>query len=441
MSQLIDFLIPALLVSGAALAALRLAPAAPPGIRFALSLTGLLAWCVPWPWIDLSLIASSAPAADWVGTGGAQLSVIRQGLVASAESLAPVMPVVSWWWLAVFVPGLAWFVADLSAYAWTVRRWQRDGRAADELGQLLPIGLRDPAPRIHLVAGSSVAAAAGVLRPTIFIGDRIGDRDALRAALTHESCHARRHDPLRLILVMLIGRLYWFNPVVLTLKRQAVLAIEAGCDEECVRRLGRRQYCSTLARLVLERQTGRDLALAPSLKTPSLNLARLKLLELRPRIDGRACAAVLAVLGACIGGAGWGSTGPMDRRVGEWMEVADSSRWGYDTAPAWRRFERLANGMTRIYAPDGAAGDWADFRCDGRDYPARSDTDGSGLTFACTAVDRFTNRYVTKRTDGSGRVAYATETISPDGGTLDLTVDHAIGSGTIETRQTFSRLR
>lgn len=442
MNVLIGFVIPALLVSGTALLALRLTPAAPPGIRLALAFGGLFAWLVPWSSISLPPLFSLVPAAaGWAGERSVQLSTIRQDLVTTVDAAVPVVPVAASWWLVVFVPGLIWFAADLRSYAATVRRWKRGSRCGRELGRLLPGNPRGRLPPIRIVADSSAAAVAGILRPTIYIGERIAERRALRTALTHEWCHARRRDPFWLTLVMLIARLYCFNPLVLALRREAVLAIEAGCDECCARLLGRREYRGTLARLALEGQ-GRDaLSFAPTLQTPSLNLARLRLLELGPRVDARALGAVLAVLAASLGGLAWGRPGPTELRIGAWLEVADSSHLGYDMPPGLRRFERLPGGMTRAYAADGTTGSTVDFRCDGRDYPIRADGAGPASTFACTAVDRWTNRYVTKRTDGSGIVTDSTESVSPDGKTLELFVNRPDAGQTTGTRRTFSRLQ
>ena len=440
MSPLIDFVLPALFVSGSALAALRLAPTAPPGLRFALSLTGLLAWFVPWPSISFSLTASVAPGVAWLGEGSTELAAIRQILVATADAAVPAMPPPSPAWLLVFVPGFVWFAADLSAYGATLRRWRNVSRTGRELGRFLPPGFAGS--RIRVVPDSSIVVAAGLLRPTIFIGDRIVDEDALRAALTHEACHARRRDPLWLMLVTLTARLYCFNPIVLALKRQAILAIEAGCDEACARRLGRPQYRRTLARLILEREGQRSLTLAPSLHTPGLNFMRLTLLGRGSRVDGRALSAALLVLAAGIGGVSWGSAGSMRPWLGDWIEIANLSHWGYDVAPPIsRRFERAGGGLTRIYAPDGALGEWADFRCDGRGYPALDAAGESSLTLACAAIDPWTHRYVVERADGSGIVADMTETMSHDGETMGLTIRHVAAGRTTEMTRTLSRLR
>jgi hypothetical protein len=439
-SLLVDFVLPALLVSLSALAALRLAPAAPPGLRLMLACVGLSAWLVPWSSIGFPFAASVGPGLVWLGEGGEQLAAVRQALMATAAASAPAMSSPSAWWLLVFLPGLAWFVGDVAAYRTVLGRWRSVSRSGGELARLLPPGLAGS--RIRVVPDSSIVAVAGLLRPTIFIGDRIVDEDALRAALTHEACHARRRDPLWLMLVTLIARLYCFNPVVLALKRHAILAIEAGCDEACARRLGRPQYRGTLARLILEREGPRGTALAPSLHTPGLNVMRLTLLGRVPRVDGRSLIAVLLVFGAGIGGVAWSSPGSMRPWLGDWIEVAELSHWGYELAPPIsRRFERSGSGLTRIHASGGAFVESADFRCDGRAYPARDAAGEPALTLVCTAIDPRTHRYVVQRANGSGLVADMTETISRDGETMELTVLHAAAGGTTGATRTLSRLR
>ena len=50
---------------------------------------------------------------------------------------------------------------------------------------------------------------------------------ACRLILVHEMWHARRRDPVRLALIAAVRRVYWWNPIVAHLARQAVLMIES----------------------------------------------------------------------------------------------------------------------------------------------------------------------------------------------------------------------
>lgn len=437
MTAVIDFLVPALLVSGTALILLNLTPAIPPPIRLTIALVGMLAWFVPWPWISLpGLSAAGTPVIDWSGEGAAQLSSIRENVVATVGSAMPAISAVRYWWL-LFVPGLIWFAADIAAYTMTVGGWRRHSRCGRRLACLMAKAPGDADLTIRVVAESSVAVAVGWLRPTIFIGERLCGDETLRVALTHEACHIRRRDPLRMWLITLIARLYCFNPLVLALKRQSVLAIEAGCDEECARRLGRRRYLRTLARLTLEGQRG-GLVPAPALQTPSLNLARLRLLDRSGSSRSAVGAAVVLLIAACLAGVAWGSSQPLELRIGDWIEATDSSRYGYDVTPVSRSFQRLDNGMVRAYQGDAG---WTDFRCDGREYRSANARGQSGQTQACSPLDRWTNRYVIRRVDGSSIVSDVTETLSRDGQTLELITTDLVEGRARESRRTFFRIR
>ena len=64
---LLQMLIPAGILSGAAIACLALVPNTPPQLRFMIAVAGIAAWIVPWPWIDVSLelpSLASSPIAD-----------------------------------------------------------------------------------------------------------------------------------------------------------------------------------------------------------------------------------------------------------------------------------------------------------------------------------------------------------------------------------------
>lgn len=442
MSIGVDFVLPALLVSGGALIALRLACAAPSGVRLGIALIGLLAWLVPWPLISMSAPQQGfVPMGEWVGQGIAQLSSIKHEVSSSLGGMGPAVPAP--WWLVVFVPGLIWFGVDSFLHMRTVQRLRRVSRSGEELVRLLPATMVARAPRIRIVRESSVAFVAGLWNATIWVGEGIGDDEVLRVALAHESAHLRRRDPLRLVLLTLIARLYWFNPIVHALRREAVLAIENGCDEACALSLGRERYRETLARLVLQGQRRRGLTLVPTLRSASFDLTRLVLLADGTRMSGRAWIAALIVLIASAGGAALAAATWPDLRIGDWIEVTESARYGYDVPPGTRRFERLANGMTRIGYVDDSTGraksESIDLRCDGNEYSNQNASGEHSLTISCVAVDPWTNTYVTRWLDGSGRVEFSTETVSRDGATIEMSTRREFAGLSTETARTFGR--
>jgi peptidase M48-like protein len=89
--------------------------------------------------------------------------------------------------------------------------------------------------RVVLVADPRpLVFCAGLLRPRIYLFDgarrRLGPR-ALRAVLAHEAHHARRRDPLRLLVGGALGRVTWLAALA---RRQEALA-ELAADVAAVR--------------------------------------------------------------------------------------------------------------------------------------------------------------------------------------------------------------
>jgi beta-lactamase regulating signal transducer with metallopeptidase domain len=337
MSLLAGYFLPAMLVSSAALVALRVAASAPSRIKFGLASIGLVAWFVPWPTLHLTGLASPGlPFGSWVSGGTAALLAFAQDIEPAVVAASPIAKLPIAWWIFLSAPGLVWFVAEFLSYRATVNCWRRSSRSAAQLARHMPAGIRTHAPKIRLVAQSSIAVATGWRKATIWIGDRVVDHDELTIALTHEASHIRRGDPLWLMAIGLIARLTWFNPFARALRQHAILAIEAGCDQECARLLGRKRYQNTLAQLVLQSQTHRSLALVPMLHSTKVDLARIALLDGRPRMGAAAWAAVVLMILAGAGGASLAAPATPATSPANNTAITAASRYGYDEAPTWQ---------------------------------------------------------------------------------------------------------
>ncbi|HJR70655.1 MAG TPA: M56 family metallopeptidase, partial [Gammaproteobacteria bacterium] len=194
--------------------------------------------------------------------------------------------------------GLALFAGDCLALRRCIRRWRAASRPGDELRRGLPPELASLSAEIRVVADSDVAAATGWIRPTIWIGDRhAGTR--LKLALVHELTHARQHDPLWLVAIAAVRRLYWWNPLVAYLARQSVLMIESTCDHASAAHFAKDQYAAELASMLLAgvAPTPRLVATA---RTSNLDVLRLRLLgtDLRLRMRDVALLAAVGAIGA-----------------------------------------------------------------------------------------------------------------------------------------------
>jgi hypothetical protein len=154
-----------------------------------------------------------------------------------------------------------------------------------------------------------VAAAAGWLRPTIWIGDGFNAAD-LRVALVHECWHARRRDPLLIAAVLLVKRLCWWNPLVAYLARQALLLVEAACDRRCAGSLGAASYIERLAVMMLDTRGSAAPPLAAAARGHE-NVLRLELLSACERWRGRDRVLLTALCALGAGIAWWQVAAPV----------------------------------------------------------------------------------------------------------------------------------
>jgi BlaR1 peptidase M56 len=287
-SALGETLATALVLSGLAACCLALLPRTPPRIRFCIAIAGLAAWVVPWGAIHIALPSSSAaaPLAEWLG--GAQASTLLPADARFDASAALGLSVA-----AAFLVGFVLFVRDCVALRRCLRGWRARSRPGEHLRALLPGELAAIAADIRIVDGSAIAAASGVLRPTIWLGGRHTEAQ-LRVALVHETWHVRARDPIWVALIAAVRRAYWWNPLVAHLTRQALLMIESACDHRCAGQLGKAHYMSQLASLLLA-GTAPTTRLVAAIGAANFDVQRLRLLGQPLRVRARDVALVAAL--------------------------------------------------------------------------------------------------------------------------------------------------
>ena len=279
MSALGETLATALLLSGLAACCLVLLPRTPPQIRFGVAVAGLAAWIVPWGWIHFALSSSSAaaPLVEWLGTTQSVAPLAAQAHVDASTALGYLLT-------AAFVVGLGLFVRDCVALRRCLRGWHERSRSGEHLRALLPRELAAVAAEIRIVEDSGVAAASGVLTPTVWLGDRHTEAQR-KLSLVHELTHVRARDPAWVGLIAAVRRAYWWNPLVAYLARQAILMIESTCDHRCAAELGKDHYVSQLASLLLAATP--PAPLVATIGTANVDVQRLRLLGQPLRVRAR----------------------------------------------------------------------------------------------------------------------------------------------------------
>lgn len=173
--------------------------------------------------IGLLLAIGVAPISGQVGAAAAPLvDRCRELLSQCALVLRAAGAPLRWLPAAILVCGLVYAVADRVRLSRQVKRFlgvhrRRRARAGEAIHrESLAVGVEEHV-RVLVGEAPNPAFTAGILRPRIFIAERLQDAlsaDELRAVIRHECCHLRRRDPLRFALLRFAAKTFFWLPVI-----------------------------------------------------------------------------------------------------------------------------------------------------------------------------------------------------------------------------------
>ncbi len=89
----------------------------------------------------------------------------------------------------------------------------------------------------------------GLFRPAVILPNKKYEDPRLRNILMHEITHMKRYDILVKRLLILVGAIHWFNPLVYFVRREINKACELACDESVIKKFNNiemQQYGDTL---------------------------------------------------------------------------------------------------------------------------------------------------------------------------------------------------
>ena len=142
--------------------------------------------------------------------------------------------------VAVLVLGARALARELTALA----RFRRGVRVSDRVrvgGRVVQV-VADPVAR---------AFCAGWMRPRVYVSQGAIDEleaDELRAVVAHEDHHARRRDPLRLLVIAVLADALFFMPVMRRLRERYAQLAELDADEAARRAVGAQPLAAALMR-------------------------------------------------------------------------------------------------------------------------------------------------------------------------------------------------
>ena len=221
--------------------------------------TSMVAIFIPWAalggWvegfipIDQISVGQFATAQDiYLGEGKTAL-LIRESQSAST-SIAVVFLTV----------GLLWVIATVRRSILVTKKWRESAIEDEAIANFGHASFTGKLHRAHIrrLPNSSLIATTGLWQTEIWIGDRVTKKTHIETALNHELCHVASHDQYLLLLIVLIERVLWWNPLIWFLGRHARQSMEYACDFRCKTLIGDFRYRQSLAELFLVDHTFPD---------------------------------------------------------------------------------------------------------------------------------------------------------------------------------------
>lgn len=150
---------------------------------------------------------------------------------------------------------------ELARQLLRLHKVHRELRRLPRLAGSVPVAPSFPPRRLLVVDIDQLHCfTIGLLRPVVVVSSglvRTLTTDELHAALCHESVHARRHDPLRVLAASIASAAVFFAPVLKDLERGARVAEEFEADRLAAERFGAIPLLSALRRLIGSDTPGR----------------------------------------------------------------------------------------------------------------------------------------------------------------------------------------
>lgn len=287
---------------------------APHRLRFHACVLALLGWLVPWSqvggWLpdrvsldlwqlEQQLIASSASATEL------PLIIIDTRAVPLASDVTllhlPLMALA-----ALLLSGVTLYLWSLLQHQ--LRLLQLRQVASDGSHLLHAAGITTCVP-VLLQPRINGAFSSGIWRPVVWVHADLATSAELPTLLRHELVHIEQHDNAWLLVITLVEKLLWWNPLVRYLGQQARQLQELSCDERC--RAANADYPAQLAQLMLTNLgISRSRASEPLLLSanifnkPNINIQRLKVLQRSHQMKPRhiaSCIATAALAVATVG--------------------------------------------------------------------------------------------------------------------------------------------
>lgn len=193
-------------------------------------------------WISDTAFEKSANSALVLPTGNEQ-KILQT--TASFPSIATIL-FIFWQVGVIFV--LSFNIACYMLYLRKLRKYNISANQ-QEMELLKELSESKNTPRLYKNSIVATPILIGVFRPEIILPYKKYEDLKLRGILLHEITHMRKYDIVVKRLLILVGALHWFNPIIYFVRREIDKACELACDESVIKKFdndGKQHYGDAL---------------------------------------------------------------------------------------------------------------------------------------------------------------------------------------------------
>ncbi len=253
-----------ILLSCLVFAYLYLLKTAPFRVRFRMVLITLFSWLVPYDLVTTIFIQDNTavlPSTISSFNTGIKHVIVSQ---IDSETYLTLLNCIS---IMTFI-GFIWFIKDVVSLNIKLQNLSKEAN----LYKIIK------GKNVHITNNHDIFSI-GVIKPKVYIGEKYLGSLFIDSIIKHEIQHIESNDQLWLLLITLVQRLLWWNPIVNLLAQKSRELIELSCDQACKEQSTDNQYQEDLAQILIQTYQESDPLASNFFGKSNQNIFRIKQLS------------------------------------------------------------------------------------------------------------------------------------------------------------------
>ncbi|VAW33414.1 hypothetical protein MNBD_GAMMA01-1798 [hydrothermal vent metagenome] len=237
---------------------------APFRVRFRIVLLAMISWLLPYDLINNFLVQDNSMVFSTTISGFN--SGIRQIIVSQIDS-ETYLTFLNFIAAMTFI-GFIWFMKDVLSLKIKLQKLSKEISLYKSINGI----------EIYKMNNQEIFTT-GLIKPKIVIGEKYLNSPFTDSIIKHELQHIRSNDQWWLLLITLVQRLLWWNPIVYLLAHKGRELIELSCDQACKEESTDNQYQQDLAQILVQTNQESNPLVSHFFGKDKFNIFRIKQLS------------------------------------------------------------------------------------------------------------------------------------------------------------------